>query len=233
MDAGTRSVVLVPSLGRPASDFDPLLPALRGAGYEPVPMEPRPTWEGTPTLHDLASDVVGRLDALGIERFHLVGHAFGNRLSRTVTADFNNRVESLTLLAAGGLVEPEHHVLFSLLQCFNTDLEPHEHLEHVRTAFFAPGNDPSVWTGGWMPGVSRYQRDAVQSTPLDDWWSASAERVLVVQALQDAVAPPGNGRRYVAESAPHAQLVEIDGAGHAMLPEQPQAIAAALLHFLG
>lgn len=233
MPGTSRTVVLVPSLGRPASDFEPLLPALRGAGYGTVLMEPHPSWDGTPTLHDLAADVIDRLGALGVDRFHLVGHAFGNRLSRTVTADFNNRVESLTLLAAGGLVEPEEHVLRSLLQCFNTDLPPHEHLEHVRTAFFAPGNDPSVWSGGWMPGVSRYQRAAVQSTPLADWWSASAERVLVVQALQDAIAPPGNGRRYVAESAPHARLVEIEGSGHAMLPEQPQAIAAALLQFLG
>jgi pimeloyl-ACP methyl ester carboxylesterase len=84
-----------------------------------------------------------------------------------------------------------------------------------------------------MPGVFRYQRAAVQSTPRDDWWGASVERVLVVQALQDAIAPPGNGRRYVAESAPHARLVEIDGAGHAMLPEQPALIAAALVDFLG
>jgi pimeloyl-ACP methyl ester carboxylesterase len=56
--------------------------------------------------------------------------------------------------------------------------------------------------------------------------------VLVVQALQDAIAPVENGRRYVSESAPHARLVEIDGAGHAMLPEQPEAIASVVIEFL-
>jgi pimeloyl-ACP methyl ester carboxylesterase len=142
-------------------------------------------------------------------------------------------VASLTLLAAGGLVEPDPSLWVSLGHCFDPSLPEEEHLHHVRTAFFAPGNDPSVWREGWMPGVFRYQRAAVQSTPRDDWWGASAERVLVVQALQDAIAPPGNGRRYVAESAPHARLVEIDGAGHAMLPEQPALIAAALVDFLG
>jgi pimeloyl-ACP methyl ester carboxylesterase len=30
----------------------------------------------------------------------------------------------------------------------------------------------------------------------------------------------------------HAHLVEIDGAGHAMLPEQPEAIASAVIEFL-
>jgi len=228
-----RTIVLVPSLGRPATDFDPIVPALTGAGYEPVLMDPRPSWDGSPTLHDLAADTIARLDALSVDRFHLVGHAFGNRLSRTITADFNDRVKSLTLLAAGGLVEPPEHVFAALWKCFDPSLAEHEHLAHVKTAFFADGNDPSVWRDGWMPEVFRYQRAAVTSTPRDDWWSASVGRVLVVQALQDAIAPPGNGRRYVAESAPHARLVEIDGAGHAMLPEQPQLIASAMLDFLG
>lgn len=233
MTDAVRTIVLVPSLGRPATDFLPVVPALTDAGYEPVLMEPRPSWDGSPTLHDLAADTIARLDALGVDRFHLVGHAFGNRLSRMITADFNGRVESLTLLAAGGLVEPAEHIFPTLWKCFDPSIAEHEHLENVRTAFFADGNDPSVWRDGWMPEVFRYQRAAVTSTPRDDWWSASVARVLVVQALQDAVAPPGNGRRYVAESAPHARLVEIDGAGHAMLPEQPQLIAAAMLDFLG
>lgn len=227
-----RHVVMLPSLGRPATDFDPLLPALSGAGFVQVPVEPRPRWDGSPDLHDLAADTVGRIDALGIGRFHLVGHAFGNRLSRTVTADFPERVESLTLLAAGGLVEPDPSLWVSLAKCFDHTLPPQEHLEHVRKAFFAEGNDPSVWRGGWMPEVFRYQRAAVQATPREHWWSATAGRVLVVQALQDAIAPPGNGRRYVAESAPHARLVEIEGAGHAMLPERPTEIAGALVDFL-
>jgi len=69
-------------------------------------------------------------------------------------------------------------------------------------------------------------------TPREDWWNASVGRVLVVQALQDAIAPVENGRRYTAESVIHAHLVEIDGAGHAMLPEQPEAIASAVIEFL-
>lgn len=226
------NVVLVPSLGRPATDFAPIVPALERAGLRTVLMEPPGTWEGNPTLHDLAADTVARLDEAGIDRFHLVGHAFGNRLARMITADFNDRVESLTLLAAGGLVEPDPSIWVDLAKCFDPGLPEEVHLSHVRKAFFAAGNDPSVWRGGWMPEVFRYQSAAVRSTPREDWWGASVRRVLVVQALQDAIAPVGNGRRYVAESAPHARLVEIDGAGHAMLPEKPAEIARAILDFL-
>ncbi len=83
-----------------------------------------------------------------------------------------------------------------------------------------------------MHDVMTYQRAAVQRTNRNEWWPAQVARVLVVQGLQDAIAPVENGRRYKAESAPHAQLVEIDGAGHAMLPEQPDRIADAVLSFL-
>lgn len=232
MTDAARHVVLVPSLGRPATDFEPIMSPLVGAGYEPVLMEPRPSWAGSPTLHDLATDTVARIDAMGVAKFHLVGHAFGNRLSRTVTADFNDRVESLTLLAAGGLVEPAPGILDALGRCFDTAVDWSVRRDDVRTVFFAEGNDPDIWKDGWMPDVFRYQRDAVRRTPREDWWGATTDRVMVVQALGDAVAPPANGRRYVAEHAPHARLVEIDRAGHAMLPEQPGVIAAALVDFL-
>lgn len=227
-----ETVVLVPSLGRPASDFDELSAALGAVGFRTIALDPRPTFPGEPTLHDLAADVVHQLNERGVDRFHLIGHAFGNRLSRCITADFNSRVLSLTLLAAGGLVEPEEHIWIALANCFNEALGPDEHLHNVQTGFFADGNDATVWRDGWMTEVMRYQSHAVRITPRDDWWSASVDRVLVVQALQDAIAPVENGRRYVAESAPHARLVEINGAGHAMLPEQPAAIATAVIEFL-
>lgn len=223
---------MVPSLGRPATDFDNLAGQLRHAGFAPHLVEPADSFPGEPTLHDLATEVMNRPEVQKLDRFHLVGHAFGNRLSRCITADNRGRVASLTLLAAGGLVEPQPHIWRALAACFDLSLPPAEHLDNVRTAFFAEGNDASVWSGGWLPAIMQYQRAAVQRTPRDDWWAAQVERVLVVQGLDDAVAPVENGRRYRDESAPHAHLVEIAGAGHAMLPEQPGQIAHAVTAFL-
>jgi pimeloyl-ACP methyl ester carboxylesterase len=234
MDYGlaVKSVVLIPSLGRPGSDFDLLAESLREASFNPVAIDPRPQFPDRPNLHDLALDTIHQIDDMGIESFHLVGHAFGNRLSRCVAADFPERVLSLTLLAAGGLVEPPAEIWQVLFSCYDRTLSDEDHIDAVRTAFFAEGNDPSSWRDGWYPEIMKYQRGAVTSTPREDWWNATVSRVLVIQALQDAIAPVENGRRYQAESAPHAQLVEIDGSGHAMLPEQPDAIASALIAFL-
>lgn len=225
-------VVLLPSLGRGAADFDDLVAALTSAGFEAVAFEPPSEMADEPTLHDLARLVLARLDDLGIARTHLVGHAFGQRLARCVVADAPHRVDTLTMLAAGGLVHMEPSIAASLMACFDTRLDADTHLAHVQRVFFAPGNDPTVWRQGWMPAVAAVQSGAVQRTPPGDWTGVAAERVLVVQGLQDACAVPENGRRYAAMHPDRVSLVEIDGAGHALVPEQPDAVARAVVSFL-
>ena len=102
----------------------------------------------------------------------------------------------------------------------------------VKQAFFAPGNDPMVWRGGWYPDVAKAQSSAVQKTPVAGWWNAgSTTPLLVLQGLQDAVAPPENGHMMKTELGDRVELVDIDGAGHALLPEQPEKIATAIIAF--
>lgn len=228
-------VVLLPSLGRGAEDFDDLAEALAAAGLMPIAFGPSVPTVVPPaaTLHDLAALVIARLDDAGVDRFHVVGHAFGQRLARCVVADFPERVATLTMLAAGGLVPMPGHIAASLAACFDPSLPPDEHLGHVEQVFFAPGNDATVWRDGWLPEVAAYQSAAVRRTREKDWNGATAPRVLVVQGLQDVCAVPENGRRYVAAHPGVATLVEVDGAGHALLPEQPAAVADAVIDFLG
>jgi pimeloyl-ACP methyl ester carboxylesterase len=227
-------VVLLPSLGRGPDDFDLLVAALGGAGFVPIAFGPSSpaVVPRAATLHDLAGLSIDRLDDAGVGRFHVVGHAFGQRLARCLVADYPDRVATLTMLAAGGLVPMPQAIAASLSACFDRALPPEEHLAHVGRVFFAPGNDPAVWRDGWLPEVAAYQSAAVRRTREQDWNRATASRVLVVQGLQDACALPENGRRYVAAHPDVATLVEIDGAGHALLPERPDAIAEAVVAFL-
>ncbi len=56
--------------------------------------------------------------------------------------------------------------------------------------------------------------------------------ILVIQGLQDRTAPPENGRLLQGESPDRVRLIEIEGAGHALLPEQPDVIATHVIDFL-
>ena len=76
------------------------------------------------------------------------------------------------------------------------------------------------------------QSAATKASRVEEWWSAGKARLLVVVGLQDVVAPPENGRLIKDEFGDRVTLQEIDGAGHAMLPERPKQVAAAVLNFL-
>ena len=225
-------VVLLPSLGRPASDFTDLVHRLENNSYTAHPIEPPRSVAAGANLHDVAAGVVTQLSERGVRSFHLVGHAFGNRLARMIAADFPDHIASLTLLAAGGYVPIPPKVLESLVACFDTSLPIDEHVHHVGRAFFAPGHDPSSWASGWMPEVASWQTAALEATEMEDWWDATAPHVLVIQGLADAVAPPENGRRYVHDHADVARLVEIPDAGHALILEQADRVGQAVVCFL-
>lgn len=235
---GRPTVAMIPSLGRPASDFDTLAGAVAATGHTCALVEPVEAIDGRPgpDLLDLARDVVGRLaDAGAGAGLTLIGHAFGNRLSRAVVSVAPERIDGLVLLAAGGLVPIEPEVGRSLVACFDASLPLEEHRRHVGFVFFSDAGHAPVWDAGWDGALAAFQRAALERTPLSSWWSAAPDRVLVVQGLDDRIAVPENGRRYVAELVGRgvdARLVELADAGHALLPEQPAAIAAAVTAFL-
>jgi len=235
---GTGPVVLmIPSLGRPASDFDELARRLVAAGFTAVRPDPRGIGKSTGpmdglTLHDLAADAAAVIEALGAKPVIVVGHAFGQRVGRTLAADRPELVRAMAMVAAGGRAPMKPGAQEALMGCFRLDRPDAERLADVRFAFFAPGNDPNIWRGGWYPDAAKAQIAATRATPIEGWWNAgSTTPLLVIQGLQDTVAPPENGRMMKAELGDRVELLEIDGAGHALLPEQPEKIAAAIVAF--
>ena len=72
---------------------------MRGVGASRGPLD-------NATLHDLASDVAGVLEALQCGPVHILGHAFGNRIARCLAADHPAIVRGVILVAAGGLIGP-------------------------------------------------------------------------------------------------------------------------------
>ncbi len=233
-----RTAILLPSLGRGAEDFDHLANALADAGYRTVALQPRGV-SGSKgqmqdvTLDELAADVALAIESQGEPHVTLIGHAFGNRLARNTARLYPDKVSRVALLACGGQVPMAPEAMHDLLSCFDLSLPPETHLEHVRRAFFAPGNDPAVWKDGWHPATATMQSAAVRGSDHEAWKLGGGQPMLVVQAMQDAIAPPVNAKALLDAAPDRMTLVEIDNAGHAMLPEQPDAIAKAVIDWLG
>lgn len=233
------SVVLLPSFARAASDFNELAAALNQAGYRTLAVQPRGVGGSAlgrygATLHDFAHDVESVLKAEQLEvPVAIVGHAFGNRVARAVAANFPDRVDRLVLLSAGGEVPTPPEAGRAVgIALFGFWSESARH-QAISQAFFAEGQRvPAHWETGWYPLAGLIQTRAAALTPFAEWGDGGRAPVLIVQALSDRLAPPALARSMLERHPARVTWREIEGAGHAMLPEKPDQIASALLAFL-
>lgn len=236
VDGRGPTVLMLASLGRPAEDFDDLSARLVAAGFTTVRPQPRGIggsrgpMKGL-TLRDLAADAMATVSA-DASPIVIVGHAFGQRVARMISTLHPERVASVVMLAAGGKAPMRPGARAALEAVFEPKLPPDQHLAAVKFAFFADGNDPAVWRDGWYGDTAQMQAAATQALKVEEWWGGGKAPLLVIQGLQDTVAPPENGRMIKAEFADRATLHEIDGAGHALLPEQPKQLAELVIEYL-
>src|SRR5262245_42699971 len=85
-------VVLLPSLGRGAADFDAVAERLADAGYRVLRPQPRGIGGSRGPLagidlHDCAADVAAVIAQGNNGPAFVVGHAFGNRVARMLATD--------------------------------------------------------------------------------------------------------------------------------------------------
>ena len=184
------------------------------------------------TLSTLAADVAAVITELGGGPAVVVGHAYGNRIARMTATEHPELVESLVLLACGGFIPVTEGMGVAMRMIFDTRNPPDVRLDAVARAFFAPGNDASVWADGWYGKLARYQEQATVNTPVGDWWAGGTAPMLAVQPADDQLAVPANADALVEAVGDRVEVVVIPNAGHALLPEQPEAVAETVIGWL-
>jgi pimeloyl-ACP methyl ester carboxylesterase len=231
-------VVMIPSLGRGAEDFEDLAAQVAAAGFRALRPQPRGLGASTGalkniTLHDLAADVAEVVRHDGGESFVVAGHAFGNFVARTAAADYPKMVKALILLAATHTWPLAPELRESINKSHEMTLPDAVRLKHLQHVFFAPTSDARMWLGGWNEDVMHAERAATDGTPKEEWWTAGSAPVLDVVAVSDPLSPPDSIACYRDQwGADRVEIVQIQNAAHALLPEQPAAVAAAVIGYL-
>jgi pimeloyl-ACP methyl ester carboxylesterase len=232
-------VILLPGSGYSVTAFGLLAPELARRGYRLIAVNPRGVGgsdgplDGL-TYHDYAADVAAVVDRMAGGRAHIVGWAWGNRIARCLATDAPGRVATVTLIAAGGKVPPDPIAAAAAKQLAGGDVSAEERSRLYASRMLAPGSPVApllAITESWPRGQAA-QAAAGRATPLGEWWAGGSAPMLVVQGLQDKVAPPGNGRDLKATYPERVTLIEIDGAGHAVLVEHPARLAEDIAAFL-
>jgi pimeloyl-ACP methyl ester carboxylesterase len=239
-------IVLLPSLGRGATDMEELALPLCDAGYRVLRPEPRGHGGSTgplegKTLHDWAGDIAAVIRNETPAPVWVVGHAHGNWIARTLASDHPALVRGLILLAGSAGKVPKGtqalpippEVRSMIEKCAEPGLPDAERLQALQRVFFAPGNDARPWLTGWDRHLMAMQTAAQKRTPVDDFFAGGSAPILNVQAAHDAVAPPAYAnvlREYLGERVTNATIAN---AGHALLPEQLDAVVQTILSYIG
>lgn len=199
-------------------------------------------------LAEHADDVASLLDHLGIEALHVIGTSFGGVVGTLMAARHPDRVLSLTTIAsADGFDEVMADEVARWRSACVASLESADrgHLSDIL--------EPVVYSPAWVEAhkAERAQRRAQISALPDQWFEGliglldtahslrlreELDRVrcptLVIAAELDGFVPLDRARGF-AEGIDGASFEIIEGAGHAVVVEQPQRVVDLCLAFLG
>ncbi len=234
-------IVILPSKGRGANDYDEVARYLAADGYRVIRPEPRGVKGSkgpmdTPTLHDFAADVALVMDMAKTGPSVVVGHAWGSQPARVLAVDRPDLVNGIVLAAAsigklpaGSSEKPYGRMVEAIKGAGNYSLPEAKRIDYLKEAFFAPGNDPRPWLSGWYDKTHQAQDHARDSTPVELYWSGgNTVPILDLQGQHDAVVIPNILKSMLGDRVEHKTIAN---AGHAMAPEQPRAMADAIAEF--
>jgi pimeloyl-ACP methyl ester carboxylesterase len=230
-------VVLLPSLGRGASDFDVIADRIARAGCRVLRPQPRGIGASTSPqpyadLHDCAADIAVVIEHDGGGAALVAGHAFGNRVARMLATDRPDLVRGVSLIAANvGHAPSTPPIREAIRNSANPALPDEERLKALRFAFFAPGNDPRPWLKGWYPEVLAAQRIAGDRTSRQEDYAGGSAPILYLQPGHDPLAHVEDAHEFKRALGERVTVVVIDDASHAAIEEQPEPISEALIAF--
>lgn len=236
-----ETLVLLPAFARAASDYNELVVSLNDAGYRTVTIEQRGMGKSESpvfpraSMHDFATDVahaVGEFDDLPGGKVHIIGRAFGARVARTFATNYPHLVQSVILLAGGGMISITRARLLPYLIC-NSRLMPERlRLRAVRATLYAPDNKvPRHLAYRHTLRAMRRQIGAMR-TGLDEIWRESSVPILWIHGEHDRLVPLRNVSTLRDQFPAQVKLVVIPGAAHALVPEQPEAVLSEIVAFL-
>jgi pimeloyl-ACP methyl ester carboxylesterase len=204
-----------------------IAPDLRGHGDSERPAD------GYRTT-DLAGDVIGLMDALGIRKAVIVGHCLGSFVARKVYQLAADRVSRLVLLAAGPVAG--NRVITGLMDAVNALTDP---VDEAFVRDFQSGTVHAPVPEHFMETViansrrmpARVWKAVLQGLLADEVKLSEPQvRTLVVGGRKDSVFS-ATEQIMLARQFPRGELQLVDGVGHALHWEMPSTFVGALTRF--
>jgi pimeloyl-ACP methyl ester carboxylesterase len=209
--------------------FDLIIPDLRGFGEST-------TIDTSYTMDDLASDVAGLLDHLGIEKSAVAGHSMGGYAALAFARRYPERMSGLGLVATQALADPPDRKEGRFKSAADIAENGIRGVVDTMTTKFT--------TDERLQKFARSSMEMQQPAAYIDALKAMAERddstsliasikypVVIIHGDADALIPIDRAHE-MKSAIPHAYFVEVKGAGHIPMMEAVQETAQGLRHLI-
>ena len=226
-------LVLVHGAGGTHLHWPPHLRRLRGSDVYALdlPGHGHSTGQGGDTIAAYRELILAWSEAMMLHRFALVGHSMGGAIALDFALNTPDRLAGLVLVGSGARLRVSPAILQGLQDDFPATAKllcdwahsdrADERSKRLYLRRLLEAN-PAVMLGDFLAcdGFDLRQRLGDISVP-----------TLVIGGTADRLTPPRFGE-YLREHIPNAQLLLVEGAGHMVMLEQPQAVTEAIADFL-
>ena len=239
-------VLLVPGLGGVGSYWSPNLPAF-SARHRTLIHDHRGTGQSSASriqysVDQMTDDLVRLMDALEIERAHLVGHSTGGAIGQTLAVKHPARLASLVLYATWTKADPFFTRVFEARRTL---------LTAAGTAAYARSTPvflyPDWWINQNLALLEEREKVSIPSFPAAEIVASRIDAIvafdrtadlirikaptLVICAKDDFLTPPYFSEE-LARRIPGAQLKILERGGHCCSETALEQFNAAVLEFL-
>ncbi len=208
----------------------------RGAGRSDKPF-------GHYTLDQMADDAIAVLDAVGVERAHVVGASMGGAISQIIGVRHPHRVLSLTLACTACRNHPWRRELLQGWAAAANERGMGAMAAEAARWVIGPRSFRRLLPAfGWLGplAMGRTSHAFVSQVKaileVDESVADQLEQVtiptLVLVGNQDILTPRGDSEE-IAARMPNAELVVISGAAHGFMVEHATTFNRVLFEFLG
>lgn len=190
-------------------------------------------------VDQLAQWVIAVMDAADIKRFAVAGHSMGSLVGLELAGSYPARVTSLAMIGTAVPMPVSDTLLNTSAANDHVAYEMINTYAHSARAKFGGNRMPGMWMMGNSMRLMERSADSVLHTDFTACNSYAggidaADRVtcpvLLLLGQRDQMTPP-RAAQQLAGKLPNAKTIVLNGTGHSLMSEQPDAVLDALIRF--
>ncbi|MGH6990309.1 MAG: alpha/beta fold hydrolase [Stellaceae bacterium] len=195
----------------------------------------------THTIEGNAADTIALMDALGIDKAHVIGHSTGSAVAQVLAIEHPERLASLVLAAGWARQDPFLRRVYTLRRKLLTELGPGAYVEAATIMLYPPewvarNNErlrqmESQLLAGFKSDIVLSRIDALLAFDRSADLARIKTPVLVVAAEDDFVLPSYLSEE-LARLIPGAEAKFFPRGGHCFMQINPREFGQAVMPFL-